>query len=468
MTEARIEEASLRGAVDGALLQVRLRNATAVALLRLLARLFMSGVYLLALRAPSSATLGTLAGVNVTHLAVAVLVFELLRRRWRPGAVALVAAITDVAAVGIAGVSLVAGAAPQLAIAAVGYLNGLMVLVLLFAAVALPTRQAAGVTAVGVALQVAIAAWAGVPRPFVLAIGVVLTTAGAGAIWTGLRVTRLAARLATEAYLATRERAHAEELARANAVIAAQHDELLAATRQAEQRVRLLVHDLKNPLSSVLQYVDLAAIYTARPDGAARAREHLQHASAEGRRLADMIGDLLLLSGLESGARRLDRGALALGDLLDAIEHSWGDRAREAGIAFRRVCEDDLVIRVDHDLVRRMVENLLANALRHCRPGDLVELAGWSEGGRARVAVRNTGPEVPPEVRARLFDRNVTGGAREWHNVGLGLHLCRLVAEAHGGAIELVDRPGWSVSFEATLTEGGTGSLDLASAAPAR
>ena len=290
----------------------------------------------------------------------------------------------------------------------------------------------------------------------------------AGAIWTGLRVTALAARLATEAHLATRERAYAEDLARANATIAAQRDEVVAATRQAEQLIRLLVHDLKNPLSSVLQYVELAAVYAARPDGAARAREHLEHASAEGRRLADMIGDLLLLSGLESGARRLERGALALGDLLDAIEHSWGARAREAGIAFRQVCEDDLVVRVDHDLVRRMIENLVANAMRHCRPGDLVEISGAREGDHARVAVRNTGPPVPPEIRARLFDRSVTAGARDWHNVGLGLYLCRLVAAAHGGVIELVDRPGWSVSFEATLADRGSDRLDLAFSAPSR
>jgi signal transduction histidine kinase len=54
-------------------------------------------------------------------------------------------------------------------------------------------------------------------------------------------------------------------------------------------------------------------------------------------------------------------------------------------------------------------------------------------------------------MRGRLFDRFVTGERREWQNAGLGLYLCRLVAEAHSGSIELVDVPGWNVSFEARL-----------------
>jgi len=88
--------------------------------------------------------------------------------------------------------------------------------------------------------------------------------------------------------------------------------------------------------------------------------------------------------------------------------------------------------------------------VRFVGPGDRVELA--AEGGeRLRLAVRNSGPPVPPEVRARLFERHATHGRRAWHNAGLGLYLCRLAAEAHGGSIALADRPGWNVSFEVEI-----------------
>ncbi len=447
----RAEDPSLRAAVDAAVREVRHRNARVVAAIRVALRALMSIAFLVAAAGSAGSPLRELFLLNVAALAVGVVVLELLRRGWRPQGVALAAAIFDVLAVALAGASFVAGAAAGVALGPGGNLNGLMVLVILLAAVALPARQAAGIAAAGVSAQVALATAAGLEPVFVLASGIVLAAAAVGAMWAGLRVTGLAARLATEAYLGTLERAHAEALARANATIAAQRDEVVAAHREAELLVRMLVHDLKNPLSAVLQYVDLAAIYAGRPDGAARAREHLSHASSEGRRLADMIGDILLLTGLESGARRPARDPLALGDLLAAVEHSWGDRVREAGVAFRVVCEDDLVLHLDHDLVRRMVENLVANALRYCRPDDLIEIAGAREGDGARIAVRNTGAPVEGELRARLFHNGVSAGAREWHNVGLGLSLCRLVAEAHGGELTLIERPGWSVSFEATL-----------------
>lgn len=468
MPAHRAEDSAVQVAVDAAVAEVRHRNARVVALVRVTLRALISVSYLSEWIRGAGGPISGLALVNVVHLGVALVVMELLRRRWRPGPVALAAAVTDVLAVGAAGWALIMGAHGRVAAGPEGYLNGLMVLMLLLAAVALPARQAAGIAAAGTAIQVALATLAGLPRPFVVAILIVHGAAGFGAIWTGLRVTRLAARLAAEAYFATLDHAHAEALARANAVIAAQRDQVLAAHHQTELLVRLLVHDLKNPLAAVTQYVDLAAVHAAEV-GAPTIREYLSRAASESRRLADMIGDILLLSGLESGARRPARDALALGDLLAAIEHTWGDRAREAGVAFRAVCDDDLVVRLDQDLVRRLIENLLANALRHCRPRDLVEVTGERDGDGVRIAVRNTGAPVAQELREGLFDRGVTGGPREWHNAGLGLYLCRLVAEAHGGKIALVERQGWSVSFEATLGAAAEASgLGVAPGAAAR
>ncbi len=449
MPEPRAEDRSLTAAVDAAVAEVRHRNARVVAALRVALRALLSINYLYGVAERPGPSLRALSLVNLAHLAVGVGVMALLWRRWRPRQVALAAALLDVAAVAAAGWCLLALAPADVTAGSRAPLGGLMVLTLLLAAVALPARQAAAVALLGVSAQVALAAVGGLERPFVLALGILLAAAAGGAIWIGLRLARLAARVATEADLAAQERDHAAALARAGAELAAQRDEVLAAQRQAELVVRRLVHDLKNPLAAVLQYVDLAAVHAARPDGAPRVREHLSHAASEGRRLADLIGDVLLVSGLEAGARRPARDALGLGDLLAAVEQSWGARAREAGVALRVSCEEDVVVRLDHDLVRRLVENLVSNALRRCRPGELVELAGAREADGVRIAVRNTGAPVPPEVRAHLLDR--AAGARAGHDAAPGLTLCRLVAEAHGGGIALVDRPGWSVSVEATL-----------------
>jgi signal transduction histidine kinase len=103
-----------------------------------------------------------------------------------------------------------------------------------------------------------------------------------------------------------------------------------------------------------------------------------------------------------------------------------------------------------------MLENLVANAMRHVGAGDHVSVEARSSYGQVVLAVRNSGPPVPMELRESLFRRFVTGGMREWHNAGLGLYLCRLVAEAHAGTIALVDRTGWNVSFEVAIPAPGS------------
>jgi signal transduction histidine kinase len=120
-----------------------------------------------------------------------------------------------------------------------------------------------------------------------------------------------------------------------------------------------------------------------------------------------------------------------------------------SGATLEHVAPPDAAASLDEALVRRLLDNLVVNASRHVGEGDRVQVAAEVDGGRLRLAVRNTGPAVPPDARGRLFDKHFTEGRRQWHNAGLGLHLCRLVATLHGGDIALVDRPGWSVAFEA-------------------
>jgi len=114
-----------------------------------------------------------------------------------------------------------------------------------------------------------------------------------------------------------------------------------------------------------------------------------------------------------------------------------------------RLAGTHLTAALDPDLTVRLLENLVTNALRHVGDGHRIELASEKTGDGVRLAVRNSGPPVPADARDKIFEKYVTKGRREWHNAGLGLYLCRLVAEAHGGRMELVDRPSWSVSFEA-------------------
>ncbi|GAO02597.1 sensor histidine kinase KdpD [Anaeromyxobacter sp. PSR-1] len=464
-------DAALRAAVADAVREARRRGAEAVAWMRVALRTAILLVYLPGWHDPAAWHAVALR-VSVAYLAVATGVLVLLRRRWRWEAVALAAAALDVAVVAVGSWRVVEAAGGNLALAiAAGAGNGMMLMVILFAAVALPPAPAAALSVVAAANQMALAMHSGVSWRLVLLVGLILSAAAYVAIRNTVRATALAARLAAETYTASLCRAHGEALARANAEAVAQRDAVVAANRQARDLVRLMVHDLKNPLAALLQYLRLAEVEVRGQPGAAQVREDLAQAEGEGQRLAEMIGDLLAISRLETGPARLAADPVAIGDLLHAVARSCAPHARERGVTISVRGGDDLVVRIDRDLSRRLLENLVANALRHCRTGDRVELAGEADGEGVRLAVRNSGPPVPSAIRAHLFEKFAPGEAREWTSAGLGLYLCRLVAEAHGGGVALVDAPGWTVSFEARLgpaQAGGEGAARAAALAPER
>jgi signal transduction histidine kinase len=447
------EEATLPGAVRDGVAEVRVGNALVVAWARLGLLLAALALLLYGALTQNHPDVGpAMLAVSALHLALACAVLLLLRRRWRPNRVAFAGAAIDVVMVFGWGIQATApGVVNGPGDAAIPLLGAAMLIVVLFAAVALPAIQVAPLAAVAVILQLLIGARTGIPladNALWATLSAVFTVV---AIWTGVRIIRLAAGMAVEATTAELAERHARALEAANGEVAAQRDQLISAQNEAEALAQVIVHDLKNPLATLLQYVSLAEAEVKAAQGPEAVVEYLEHAVEEGRRLSKLIGDLLLVYRLEQGVMAPTRESVPVQLLLDAVVRRYRARAAERGVTLEVQAEDGLLALIDLDLVQRMLENLVANAFRHVARGDHVSLEARSADGKMLLAVRNSGAPVPEELRASLFRRFVTGGLREWHNAGLGLYLCRLVAEAHSGSIALVDRPGWNVSFEITI-----------------
>jgi two-component system, sensor histidine kinase and response regulator len=101
-----------------------------------------------------------------------------------------------------------------------------------------------------------------------------------------------------------------------------------------------------------------------------------------------------------------------------------------------------VVCECDSELLRRIIENLISNAIKHTAPGShiTVEVSGASK--CVRIAVQDEGPGVPPDAREQIFERYSAKGllARGGqHSVGLGLAFCKLATEAHGGRVWVED-----------------------------
>src|SRR5205085_11495663 len=102
----------------------------------------------------------------------------------------------------------------------------------------------------------------------------------------------------------------------------------------------------------------------------------------------------------------------------------------------------------------RAVENLVENAARFAGTSGKIELAVAREGKETVITIANTGAPIPPEVRARMFEKYATS-ERGGHHQGLGLYFCRLAAEAHGGRIAIESDTSWPTRFRISIPESG-------------
>jgi signal transduction histidine kinase len=437
--------------VEEAVRKARLNNATMVAWVR---AVLLSGTLVAhAAMGARSGSEGTLRLVVHALLAACALgVVALLNARWRSELLVTAAAVLDIVCLALAGWLLTEpGVIQEGAVAAAAFMVAVTELFVLASAMTLPLPIAVVVGLAGVGSQLLASRRAGNHLHDLVAVAITLVAFSGVAAWAGARMVRLASRTARDQHDAYVARRRAEDALAAQAEAAAQRDALLDARNVSEELSAAIVHDLKNPLATLLQYAALAEAQLQEAGAAPQVLADLRLVGDEGRRLAKLIGDLLLVNRLERGGLTLRREPTPVAMLLERVAEGHRPRARQRGVTIQVTTEAGLQSALDFELAQRLLENLVTNALRHVAEGDRIELTGETFEDGVILAVRNSGLPIPPEARAKLFEKYATKGRREWHNAGLGLYLCKLVAEAHRGTIALVDRKGWSVSFEALL-----------------
>lgn len=244
----------------------------------------------------------------------------------------------------------------------------------------------------------------------------------------------------------------------AERVVVAQQNELYAQNRALFelQQVRddltsLIVHDLRSPLTAITGYLDLLRLTNPDPDYQSLLRPMITSA----RHMSGLITTILDLRRLEDGSLPLERQPVHLAQLLARSEEEYCGWAQHDGKEIIVEAAEGLPpVHADPDLLRRLVANLLSNALKHTPEGTTIRLmARFDEASAwAALIVADNGPGIEPALQAKLFGRYVRGGGRnESGSTGLGLTFCKLVAEAHGGAISVESALGQGTTFTVRL-----------------
>lgn len=211
--------------------------------------------------------------------------------------------------------------------------------------------------------------------------------------------------------------------------------------RERAELSRLLVHDLKNPLAALDSNVHFLARKLAASSEDAL-KEAVADCQASTTRLLALVGGLVEIDRAETGALVATPTKVALPQFLDVVTRPHRREAELRGIAVSIESKDGLTGTFDERLFTRVMENLLENATRFAGRSGKIRIAVQKLAGELEVSVENTGAPIPDDVRGRMFQKFATserGGAHQ----GLGLYLCRLVAEVHGGTIRLEASTDW-------------------------
>jgi signal transduction histidine kinase/GAF domain-containing protein len=228
-----------------------------------------------------------------------------------------------------------------------------------------------------------------------------------------------------------------------------------ASQRRQEDWVARVAHDLRQPLSVISTYIEVLQRLRDVASSPEEKDRILGRTRSAARTLQHMIDDLLDVARIESGELGLDRQDADLAALAREVAERTAvveGRPIEVRAEAARAC-------IDARRVDQLLSNLLSNAVKYGAAGAPIVVAVERGDGEARLSVTNVGPAVPEAERAQLFSRffRAKGSSRAVVGTGLGLYICKAIAEAHGGGIEAEFGPDDRTTFRVRLPAGARG-----------
>jgi signal transduction histidine kinase len=230
-----------------------------------------------------------------------------------------------------------------------------------------------------------------------------------------------------------------------------------AALKQTEQMRRdltaMIYHDLRGPLHNL--HMSMSGLRR----GLARADLTLVHklmklAENSTAQLTRMIRSLLDIERFEQGSDVVHRQQAVpiAGIIAEAVEAMRPLAAEAAQTLLAEIDPQLPPVDVDVEMIRRIIDNLLDNAIKHTPAGGRIIVSAGQFGDRIRVSVADTGPGIPPELSTEIFDKyfRIKHGAST-NGIGLGLAFCRLAVEAHQGSIWVENGAEGGANFIFTL-----------------
>jgi PAS domain S-box-containing protein len=216
----------------------------------------------------------------------------------------------------------------------------------------------------------------------------------------------------------------------------------------------MLFHDLQSPLSNVITSLELLQMEIP-PESDDTLQMMLDIAMRSSRRLQTLVRSLLDINQLEAGHPVSNRSTVDVYKLIDEVHEIERPHFEKRDIEFVREMDANLpLIYVDEDMIRRVLINLVDNAIKYGYDSKQISVVITAVPEREEIyfSVRDQGPGIPLQYRQTIFDKfERIQRESESKGLGLGLAFCRLAVEAHHGRIWVSDAPGGGASFNFNL-----------------
>lgn len=221
------------------------------------------------------------------------------------------------------------------------------------------------------------------------------------------------------------------------------NDALERASRLRDEFVHHVSYELRSPLTTIIGFTHLLSDETAGPLNP-RQRDYADHIERSSKSLLAILNDILDLASIDTGSLELIPEIVDIRSTIEAAMRGLEDRLSESSLHVVIDAPEDIGSFVaDGKRIRQILFNLLSNAVGFSSPGQTITVCARKMGGEVVFEVRDQGRGMPPEVKARIFERFESHPLGTRHRgVGLGLSIVRSFVELHGGRIDVASAPG--------------------------
>jgi signal transduction histidine kinase len=244
-----------------------------------------------------------------------------------------------------------------------------------------------------------------------------------------------------------------QELRQQAALLERVNDELRAATAAKDQFLAMMSHELRTPINAIIGYSDLLEL-GVHGQLNENQRAMMSRVLDTSNHLLGLVNDLLDLTKIAAGRIELRFEEVAVERVVRRAVDQIAPLAAGKGLRVVVQGVDDVVAIADETRLSQILINLASNAVKFTESGTITFEVSRSDGDRARIAVRDTGPGISERDRERVFDEFYqvdSGLARNAGGSGLGLAISRRLARLMGGEISLDSQPGQGSQFTLDL-----------------